>query len=379
MPVDRTVHNQRIVRRSSVSAVGGVNFLDQRPVVRRVFDSDHQHQEVVELNWSQIGLQTAACPSVVPQHFAGGMQEALSYGSDKQLAATNDGQHAGELNPTSTDIPDAFSPVPPSLNTSCLKRFIGNVPTWSRNFSRHPQGLLRVFDPLASPLLAYVPVPKAASSILRFGYFANGSEPFTTIRQKIYDGSLLVGRDINFITFVRDPVARFASAYAEVTRRETSDFLAQASARIGQSPWDPGADCNGVHLQLTQFVSDIENGWTNMSLDEHLAAQSHYLADFPAFSFMGRVENPKDWEHLNHMLHTEGSDKWNKHPDQVDHVISDALDLLRHEDGSRARMQMVLNALSPLLVGKICRLYAVDYCCLGLPVPAVCTGLCSIE
>jgi hypothetical protein len=204
----------------------------------------------------------------------------------------------------------------------------------------------------------------------------------------------MVGRDINLITFVRDPVARFTTAYAEVVKRSRSDFLAQASARIGQSPWDLGADRNSVRRQLTQFVSDVENGWKNMPLDEHLTAQSHYLADFPAFSFIGRVENPKDWGYLNHMLHQEEKDKtsgqYNKHPDAVNDVISNAIDAedaIAAEDAllesdmadthSKAAMQMVFNALSPLLVGKICRLYAVDYCCLGLPVPAACAGLCS--
>eukprot|EP00928_Gymnodinium_smaydae_P089342 TRINITY_DN7331_c0_g1_i7.p1 TRINITY_DN7331_c0_g1~~TRINITY_DN7331_c0_g1_i7.p1 ORF type:complete len:288 (+),score=29.51 TRINITY_DN7331_c0_g1_i7:330-1193(+) len=192
-------------------------------------------------------------------------------------------------------------------------------------------------------------------------------------------------------TFLRDPVDRFLSAFGEMHKRGRQTNLTWYAgmpwASVGAAPGNCTSehDCRRkrtqVHERLAALVSALEQPWPEgRPFDEHLTAQTVYLQrpttkephGLLHLDFVGRYGDDISGE-LEELR--SAMSRWRNHfATRTSTVSEERLHNVKH---IRARNSSYAASLQPAdldpdLRRRICALYVVDYCCLGLPISPGC-------
>jgi len=234
-------------------------------------------------------------------------------------------------------------------------------------------------------------IPKCGSSTIR--HILTRQSPFGgNVRRSsgkwpptAYWPTKPVGKDEapNFVAFVRDPVARFVSAFKEVKKRfpksktNTDDCFAALLATLldGTTFSHEGLSVMNqcfVRIATDDLKSEKFKAWGKVVFD-HMRSQVSILFDKQGnplpITIVGRVDSMSlDWDTsiidaipgfvpLAQTPNMTSVKRWNV-------AIND-----------KAKTYTV--TMTTIVVRRICKLYIADYCCLGIKVPPICSSLCN--
>jgi len=217
--------------------------------------------------------------------------------------------------------------------------------------------------------ILYSAVTKSGSSTIRtiLRNMANGPNPEETFKKRYRSRTgkvtLPANRKVLF-TFVRDPIERFLSSYAEVWRRGKFWFsgMPYANRRFTLPPMALKAEAMALFIDRLKE----EGFW-----DGHLELQTvkmtnmHLKSCLP-FDFVGRLENfEQDFSHVLAMAEVKPVN-WHKWLEQGGR---------KTPDDQKRKLRQIFWRQTQERINTICRVYTMDFVNFGYPYPGVCKGM----
>jgi hypothetical protein len=254
----------------------------------------------------------------------------------------------------------------------------------------------------------YIHVPKVGSNTMKhlmrpsqltgsFGELWCNGKPCDIYNQTKIKAEAKVQHDRSrtYFSLVMDPLERFVAAFYELHHRDHAIAAIGACssspwAAIGSAPTRPDATADSVIKQLEALVSHLEQlgeKCKHFGTDEHLTAQTVFFLSGANISTTSPRQDvvllaPRDHLRMNVRvamlanMTTFVSALALHHPQLAKFLASAARGLGTTSNsrtpGTETMVDIDVSDLQPALARRICALYRVDYCCIGLPLPAVC-------
>eukprot|EP00403_Amphidinium_massartii_P043577 CAMPEP_0178455518 /NCGR_PEP_ID=MMETSP0689_2-20121128/45955_1 /TAXON_ID=160604 /ORGANISM="Amphidinium massartii, Strain CS-259" /LENGTH=303 /DNA_ID=CAMNT_0020081565 /DNA_START=290 /DNA_END=1199 /DNA_ORIENTATION=+ len=219
------------------------------------------------------------------------------------------------------------------------------------------------------------------------GYQRNPKDPPIALPLPTYSSTVKSRGQRYYYTFLRDPVDRFFSAWQEIEFRIAS----REGMSGGEGAGLPPASSHGTPEEKSLVLKRMEallvameqstSEWpsSHVPFNEHLTAQTAYLAQVhPLSTFSPWWNPPSNMHHLfpesAKLLRLD----FVGHVQQLDAAVANVVrEMNKHfqwdiplESSSRrkgAAGGFSKDDVPEDLLQRICSLYKVDYCCLGLP------------
>jgi len=242
----------------------------------------------------------------------------------------------------------------PPVNISGL-----NCPAWTRYYEWN------LLSYLEAEGLLYSSIAKSGSSTIRvmLRAISNGSNPEKLSRRAYREkngGQKLPSERKFFFTFVRDPIERFLSAYAEVWRRGKFWFSGMVyQNRMFKLP-PIALKAEAMALFIDRLAD--EGFWDGHLEPQTVKITNQNLNSCLPFNFIGRLENfEQDILHVFDVAKVK-RERWIKTWERGRTTPSE----------EKEKLRQIFNRQTQARVKTICRVYSLDFLNFGYPYPDAC-------